>query len=462
MVFAGFGKLTAIAFVVPHDDGHKDADGRADAGPTRIKVQPGPADFLMYQTDRSNCPLWLRAAAAALCGAMLVALPRSSEADEPAEQTRDARQVATLVAQLGSEDFALRELASEELARIGLPALSALEAAATHPDREVRYRSIRVLGTIRELDLQRRLDVFLSGKEDASEYPLPAWSRFKKAYGDEAASRQLFVEMTRADAQVLQALEDGPKNAGDLLAQRAIAYQQAMQVGGVQQLSLGQAAAMLLVGGQEDVTLPVQTMNMVLNYGYQQSIRATLTDGSKGTIPRKMLGAIIRRCEDANAYQAMNIAINLGLDEGMTPALRILKGEGVRAAHFSQYALMTVAKFGDQSHVPLVEKLLDDNSVASRMQENSTTHEIQVRDSALATVIILTKQDLKAYFTERPNVSNPDVQQIFFNPKVIGFTDEEKRAATHKKWAEYKAKQPQPDGAPPAPKNDAPAAEPDK
>lgn len=385
-------------------------------------------------------------------------------ADGPNQGSKDPGRIGTLVKQLGSEDFSEREAASDELTRVGLAAFSALEAAAVHPDREVRYRSIRILGQIRELDLQRRLEAFLGGKDDASEYPLPAWSRFKKAYGDDSTSRQLFVELTRADVEVMRALEESPKAAGDLLGERAFQHQQAMQLGQQQQLSLAQIGVMLFIAAEEDVTLQAQTMSMVYNYCYQQSLRDAVTNSAKNGIPRKMVGSIIRRSEDTAAYQGMLIGLNLGLDDGMIPALKILNGQGNRAPHTSQYALMTVAKLGNESHLPLVEKFLDDKSVVTRMQENKVIYDVQVRDAALATAVLLTKQQLKSYFGERPNQQTTDPQQIFFNPRVIGFTDEEKRAETHKKWADYKAKhanpaEPQSDSKPPASKPDTPAPE---
>src|SRR4029453_3548131 len=79
-----------------------------------------------------------------------------------AQGVANADRISALVKQLGSEDFSGREAASDELTRVGLPAFASLEAAVLHPDREVRYRSVRILGQIRELDLQRRLEAFLS------------------------------------------------------------------------------------------------------------------------------------------------------------------------------------------------------------------------------------------------------------------------------------------------------------
>src|SRR5262245_38530451 len=75
----------------------------------------------------------------------------------------DPAQIDALVRDLGSERFAAREAASDRLARIGLPAFSALEEASRHSDREIRFRAERILTLIRKNDLERRLAAFAAG-----------------------------------------------------------------------------------------------------------------------------------------------------------------------------------------------------------------------------------------------------------------------------------------------------------
>src|SRR5690349_13266538 len=131
-----------------------------------------------------------------LCVAMIVAASGSALADNAGALAPRSR-VGQLIAELGSDEFAVREAATDQLAHIGLPAFSALAGAAHHPDRDVRKRAEHVLDLIRQHDHERRLEAFLSGKDDGEEYPLPGWSRFRKSYGDEAAARALFVDMQR-------------------------------------------------------------------------------------------------------------------------------------------------------------------------------------------------------------------------------------------------------------------------
>jgi hypothetical protein len=152
-----------------------------------------------------------------------------------------------------------------------------------------------------------------------------------------------------------------------------------------------------------------------------------------------LLGSLIERSEDFAAYQAMMLAYQFSMKEGLVPATKILDGRGNRAPHMAQYALLTVAKMGDESLLPVVEKLFDDKQVLSKMQENSTVvHEVQVRDAALAAAVYLTKQDVKKYFPGMTGVA-AEPQQVFFNARVMGFADDAKRAEAFKTWREYAA-----------------------
>lgn len=377
---------------------------------------------------------------AALIVAALV-LPHPPTA--AAEKLPPADHIARLIADLGSEEYTVRESASDELARIGLPAFSALETAANHPDREVRYRSQRVLGIIRKLDNERRLEAFLSGKDDAEDYPLPGWTRFHKTYGSGLDQRKLFVEMQRADAELLRALEENPRRAAETLAQRTFQVQQAMQPGSPP-VSLAQVSVSLFVAAEPDVTLPGQSLSSLFSQCYQPAIREAIDNGARREIPRKMLGTIISRCEDLAAFQAMTVATQFKLPEGIIPATKILKNhDGLRTAPLAQHALIAIAKLGDASHLPLVEtdKLLRDATQVAQFKENETTYIIQLRDVALAAAVVLSKQDLKSFFEVPPNQPLHDPQMIFLNPRLIGFASEEQRAAVFSKWEKTQARQ---------------------
>jgi hypothetical protein len=352
-----------------------------------------------------------------------------------------ADRVARLISELGSEEYAVRESATDELARIGLPAFAALKTATNHADREVRYRSQRVLGIIRRQDQERRLEAFLSGKQNAADEALPGWSRFRQTYGDGSEQRSLFVEMQRADAEMMRALEENPRRAAELLTTRTVLAQQAVQARPPQP-TLAQVIVSLFVAAEPDVTLPTQVLSGVFSQCFQPSVREAMDGPRQREIPRKMLGTVVSRSGDVAALQAMGVARQFNLAEGIAPATKILKSHnGQLTAPQAQQALMTIAKLGDASHLPLVEteKLLSDQSQVAQFKENNTTKVIQLRDIALAAAIVLSKQDLRAYFDVPPNQSLDDPQMIFLNARLIGFADNTKRAAVFAKWERQRA-----------------------
>jgi hypothetical protein len=170
-------------------------------------------------------------------------------------------------------------------------------------------------------------------------------------------------------------------------------------------------------------------------------VREAFRPAARRDIPRKMLGAIVSRSEGAS-YQAMNVAIDLKLPEGIVPAGKILKAHETNPnAPMTHFALMTLAALGDASHLPLVEtdKLMHDTSQVGQFQENGTTYIIQLRDVALAAAVVLTKQNINAYFEIPRNQPLTDPQMIFLNARLIGFPSNEKRDAVFAKWAKYKA-----------------------
>jgi hypothetical protein len=210
---------------------------------------------------------------------------------------------------------------------------------------------------------------------------------------------------------------------------------------GPSQNTLSQITAALFVAAEADVKLPAQTMRVLFSQCGQRAFRQALADEQRHAIQRKMLGAIVGKADDEAAAQAMSIAIDFNLHEGIVPAERILKSLVIRRiGNLAPVALMTVARLGDASHLPLIEDVMTDKSLVTRMTENDTVYEVQLRDVGLAAAIVLTRQDIRDYFHVPPGQDLAEPLNIFFNARVLGFSSEEQRAAVFKKWSEYKAK----------------------
>src|SRR5262249_56961482 len=83
----------------------------------------------------------------ALIWALLAVHPAAGQA--PPKQT-DAKTIAALIEQLGSDEYQQREAATRALEKIGRPALAALrDAARKHNDAEVRRRTQGLVAELR-------------------------------------------------------------------------------------------------------------------------------------------------------------------------------------------------------------------------------------------------------------------------------------------------------------------------
>ncbi len=408
---------------------------------------------------RGSClrcwPLILVAATSLIGGA----LAENLLAEAPATGTPSHNHIASLIRDLGSDRFATREAASDRLARLGLPAFTALEVATRDADREIRFRAERILNVIRKNDLERRLAAFVAGTGD-DDYQLPSWDRFSKKYGDTEASRQLFVEMQRAEPELLAALAREARAAVEVLGQR-LADRTAGQIrvanGQPPASSAGEVAAYLFVAGEEDAAVSATSLQLLSTIA-RQSVLVMARSPKEGELTKKLVANVVRRCEAESALTWMGLARELELKEAVGLAVKVLEQhekiprQSIMAVGI---AATCVADLGDESHVPVLEKLLQSQTVISQSassvvvngQRTIRRREMQVRDAALAALVILTKQDAKQYYGEALPARTPSAFSTFPVMTVgfeVGEEGEKQRAAAQQKWAEHKARQAKP------------------
>lgn len=353
----------------------------------------------------------------------------AAEGGQAGQQDHNTK-AALLVEQLGAEEFALRERATTRLIELGLAAKNAVEAGKTHPDREIRFRCERILQIVGEMDFQRRLTAFQAGRSDGLD--LPAWRRFRELYGDDGETRNLFAQMQQAEAELLQALENGPQGVARVAEARTIHLQQSQRRAG-EATSLGSIAALLFAAVGDNVNLGLQTSYHLVNFCNQASFVEGMNDPAKSKVLRKMLSQWIPRSTGTVAQQCMFLAIRYDLKEGLIPATRILQNVGEQP-FIRQTAIMTVAKLGDATHAHLLETALEDATRLGSHRSDNVQYETQLRDVALAALLILKQQDPKQFGFDRIKMSESSV----FNFGTIGFENEDKRKQAFAKYQELK------------------------
>lgn len=340
-------------------------------------------------------------------------------------------QAQQLVEQLGDRSFAKREAASEALAAMGLAAESALEQGATNLDREIRYRSRRLLSTIRLKQFNAMLERFLNSTDDDEDFPLPGWKRYKERFGDTRRDRELFVEMQKSEPDLLRALDENLGEVSTLIYPKARQLQQSAGMGA--ELTLADVAVLVFVGSDPNVSINSTTYHYVSSLLHQAVVRDAMKSRDDKPLMSKLMGSWVLKGDGSLVYQSLVLAMQYDLPEGLTVAKKSIK-DPVQAAHVKQYAIMAIAKLGDLDDLPLVEALLNDKTVLQNLGAKGAT---QVRDLALAACVHLAGRPLSEVgvkATARPT------QQLIFNPRELAFRNDDERDKAQKRWRELKKK----------------------
>jgi hypothetical protein len=385
----------------------------------------------------------------AACGlaaaVLLVSSPHLSASDQrPTDRAADqatAERIEALVRDLGSDQFGVRERASRDLVEMGIVTRAALERAVTSPDAEVRVRAREILTTVSETDFQERLEAFSADYDGRQHRTLPAWDQFSAQFGASRLARELFVEMQRAEPDLLAAMAAGPQPATEGLAKRA---QDMIDGTSEVNLGLGTVASFLFVATSEGVKVnehgAIQLLPYVVQLTYQRHNKSPLWS----PLLKKLVGRwLVKDTTSATAFTNLLMASQLELKpESLTVAGRILSSDAMQP-NARQVALMAIGRWGDRSHVGLIEKSLDD---AARCElggqptqiPGKPQGEVQIRDLALAVLLHLTDQDPRDYGSSTSNAQVP----LGFPLRTLSFPDDAARAVAHKKWAAWRAAHP--------------------
>ncbi|MCO6456332.1 MAG: hypothetical protein J5I93_13620 [Pirellulaceae bacterium] len=383
-----------------------------------------------------------------LVAVLVAGLASSQHAAGQVEPTSAApAEVDSLIEKLGDQEFTVRERSTSRLVEIGLPAVEALRAAAEHPDREIRYRSRRILSIVQDLDFETRLQAFLSDPDSDRDHGLPGWKQYRSFAGDDATAREMFVEMQRAEPELLAAIAAGPQATTEMLAKRTQQIQQTMQANRNQLIvSLGSITALLFATMADEVTLTPLNGQQLANFLYQPAFNNALhSGGNRPVLLRRMLGQWIRRrTTDVDGYQAIMLALRYDIKEGVVPAERLLKQAASQMnqagnAHLRQYGLLAMARFGGREHLPVVEPLLNDKTdYGGQIRVNNVNYRTQIRDIALATVVEMAGQNHADYGFDRLQKANPYV----FNVSTLAFENDAKRDEAIERWRQFRAQAP--------------------
>jgi hypothetical protein len=133
----------------------------------------------------------------------------------------------------------------------------------------------------------------------------------------------------------------------------------------------------------------------------------------------------------------INYALNLGLMNGLKgclPRAREVFSSPVATISDKIYACLCVAKFGDATDFARLETYLDDVNICAQVQVDGQVVVTQLRDIALAGLVLLAKREPKDFGFDRVEFDRRTV----FNPSSLGFRDEQSRVQAVASWRAYR------------------------
>ncbi|MCI0704359.1 MAG: hypothetical protein L0241_25145 [Planctomycetia bacterium] len=377
-----------------------------------------------------------------------------------------------LVQQLGSEEFAERENAQQELAEMGRLARPALlEGVNTDPDPEVRLRCAQLLPNATALDIKARLDTFLADTEGKYEHDLPGWKEFRAAVrgewimlgytfaGDRSLdkpARQVFADlMSTPENRRLVVAIDGPESEFyQLVADRRVELYNRKygRIVGITRRdpSLEDVTTLLFAESLLPTLIPRTTSisTLVTTSGFITAARAT---DEKAKAYRAIASAWFdSRNDPRDLYYGMTIATNLNLPEQTCRiAVRLLTAPGASASYRGR-AAVNLINLGNETHLPALDKAMTDDGVIYTVRISTVkngkaevqTFGVQIRDVALAVSIVLTKQKLEDYgFVDRYANNSSYTNRPYAYTRYY-FPDDAARKAAFAKWCKRRKANP--------------------
>ncbi|TWT68992.1 hypothetical protein [Crateriforma conspicua] len=346
--------------------------------------------------------------------------PRLKSRQELAEQFGPTLEtIETLVDQLGSSDFAVRERASASLLESGYPIVPILQRGeALSGDPEVRLRLGRLLARLED-QYQRSIEsAFLAGTGN----DMPGWSVAKKLMGDSGWVRSEVVMMYREVPDLLQSLEGTTDN-------RRRAIQKALNTPNANFRSVmgpdtrPALTALLMAAADPNFAPELATERAMLNQLRRSQGGLLLNGNASRSYGTNLFGAFLLKTSDSDRPEWLFHASDRNVPAAGDLAVRTLD-ETDQPQSLVQ-AMATLVRFDRADQVLKVTEFLDDHRMLGLNQiRDGSLLDVRVSDVAMATVAgLLGRSTMDIGFPEDANYRQVGLD---YNRLVLPVIEDEK------------------------------------
>lgn len=351
-----------------------------------------------------------------------------------------------LIAQLGHDEYLVREAAEEQVLQRGGDILPLLKEARRSPDPEVRMRAAALY---QQLSDRVRKDNFSRFAEMAKDVDLPGWKRFRDQHGDSKETRRLYVAILKDEWDMIVALETQPQMMDYLLFQRANKIREELYGPNHIQISEGTAAAMLHATSFEDIRITDPTMDQLKFLLAAPQVTSSLQDPESagpllsvfdqwletnlksGRFSQEMRFVVLTTCLREGIKSGKIVAKQM-LDERASPIYQNGFGQfgAINATQQMMYAMLAIAKLGGEEDIEYLSKYFEDDTEVSLPTVQGDQFNTQMKDVALVAVLHISGEDPKEY--GYPRISTDP--NFLYNIRSIGFITPQQRQQAFEKW----------------------------
>lgn len=389
------------------------------------------------------------------------------ETSQKAQQasSADASEISQLISNLGSAEFGERSQAEAKLMQIGARAIGPLREALgnKNSDNEIRLTSRRLLILVERRAKAQKTEDFLAGKGKSIDFA--GWDDFSSIVGDKRNARRLFIQLHESQPALLrQAFPNPDKNQSTTKTDFEAAEDKFQSFARTLYLSSNGNATTIVA--KLSVALFLAGNKFQLNSGPPRRFNVNKTSTSKivSVLQKPQMIAAIKNSNDKDTLKSLITnwldSVPNNPDQLMANKIAIIEGYELDCAEIilgiavdekapvriRANALETLSRVGNSDVCQRISSIFEDKAIVGNflpITENKPANEkskprnlksralveVQIRDLALATVILLNQKEISDFgFLSTAKDDNG----LLFSQ--AGFTSDDQRQNAFAKW----------------------------
>jgi hypothetical protein len=337
-------------------------------------------------------------------------------------------QIGEWIQQLGDESYEARENAYRDLAALGLEAKPELLAGMRDKDPEIRWRCARLWEAVREKDFQLRAEAFLNDPDASDKHQFPGWDRYRTLFGTSSTARQTFLSLQQEELLLWEEYANASDASPPRFLERCRQLRSALEDRQRRsKIARGTALTVLLLTETYESMISAEdrrwmselwnltaVVDIVQSDETWESFKSQWFSGTRDPRP---------------AFERLMARLGNGRDEVIPIARELLQDQAI-PSNQKQFALLALANSGLPEDDILVQGFLNDASVIDTYFSRGKVIKSQLRDIALATLIVRAGKDPAEFGFKYLREDD----RTLFAPSTLGFQADDERRAAFEKW----------------------------